>query len=96
VSVVIGGEGADEIFLGSDLFKEHSVRFCMRRPQSVSRRKLLTDLSWFSAGGRAPESRRRGFGGCGAKRSAFLSSASFTSSGIDDFYTPESAASLGG
>jgi asparagine synthase (glutamine-hydrolysing) len=42
INVVIGGEGADEMFLGGDLFKEVSVRrFCLRRPQSMARRRLF-------------------------------------------------------
>ena len=40
--VVVRGEGADELFLGSDLFKEVSVRrFCMRRRESLSRQRLF-------------------------------------------------------
>jgi len=40
--VVIRGDGADELFLGSDLFKEMSVRrFCMRSQESLSRQKLF-------------------------------------------------------
>jgi asparagine synthase (glutamine-hydrolysing) len=99
VSVVIGGEGADEIFLGNDLFKEHSVRrFCMRRPQSLSRRKLFDRIyPGFPQGAGAPESRRRGFVEAAAPNDPLFSHLpSFTSSGIDDFYTSEFKASLGG
>jgi asparagine synthase (glutamine-hydrolysing) len=40
--VVVRGDGADELFLGSDLYKEVSVRrFCMRRPDSQSRQRLF-------------------------------------------------------
>jgi asparagine synthase (glutamine-hydrolysing) len=42
VKVVVGGDGADEVFLGNDLFKEASVRrFCLRRPQSLGRQRLF-------------------------------------------------------
>lgn len=40
--VVVKGDGADELFLGSDLFKEVSVRrFCVRRRDSLSRQRLF-------------------------------------------------------
>ena len=40
--VVVSGDGADELFLGSDLFKEVSVRrFCTRRRESPSRQRLF-------------------------------------------------------
>jgi asparagine synthase (glutamine-hydrolysing) len=40
--VVLTGEGADELFLGYDLFKEVSVRlFCGRRPESTARTALF-------------------------------------------------------
>src|SRR6185312_12699650 len=66
VSVVIGGEGADEIFLGNNLFKEH-------------------------------ESRRGRFAETAALNDPLFSHLpSFTSSRIDDFYTPDFKASLGG
>ncbi len=36
IKVVLTGEGADELFLGYDLFKEVAVRrFCLRRPEST-------------------------------------------------------------
>jgi asparagine synthase (glutamine-hydrolysing) len=39
---VLTGEGADELFLGYDLFKEVSVRlFCGRRPESTARTALF-------------------------------------------------------
>jgi asparagine synthase (glutamine-hydrolysing) len=42
VNVLIGGDGADEVFLGNDVFKEMSVRrFCLRRPESHGRRRLF-------------------------------------------------------
>lgn len=43
IRVVLTGEGADELFLGYDLFKETAVRrFCLRQPQST-RRPMLFD-----------------------------------------------------
>jgi len=40
--VVVRGDGADELFLGSDVFKEVSVRrFCMRQRESLSRQRLF-------------------------------------------------------
>jgi len=45
IKVVLTGEGADELFLGYDLFKEDSVRrFCLRRPTSLGRQRLLDRL----------------------------------------------------
>jgi asparagine synthase (glutamine-hydrolysing) len=42
IKVVVRGDGADELFLGSDLYKEVSVRrFCMRRPDSPARQRLF-------------------------------------------------------
>ena len=42
IKAVLTGEGADELFLGSDLFKEVQVRqFCQRRPGSAWRERLL-------------------------------------------------------
>ena len=42
IKVVLSGAGADELFLGSDLFKEVSVRrFCLRQPSSFWRQRLL-------------------------------------------------------
>lgn len=43
--VVLTGEGADEVFLGYDLFKETAVRrFWSRAPQSTARPRLFTRL----------------------------------------------------
>lgn len=45
IKVVLTGEGADEVFLGYDLFKETSVRlFCLRQPQSTARPLLFDRL----------------------------------------------------
>lgn len=43
--VVITGEGADEFFLGYDIYKEAKIReFCSRRPDSIMRQALLLRL----------------------------------------------------
>ena len=45
ITVVLTGEGADEVFLGYDLVKEAEVRrFCLRQPQSTSRPRLFDRL----------------------------------------------------
>jgi asparagine synthase (glutamine-hydrolysing) len=45
IKVVLTGEGADELFLGYDLFKELAVRrFCLRRPDSTMRPRLFDRL----------------------------------------------------
>jgi len=45
IKAVLSGEGADELFLGYDLFKEDSVRrFCLRQPASLGRHRLLDRL----------------------------------------------------
>jgi asparagine synthase (glutamine-hydrolysing) len=42
IKVVLTGEGADELFMGYDLFKEVAVRlFCLRRPASAARSALF-------------------------------------------------------
>ena len=45
IKVVLTGEGADELFLGYDLFKETVVRlFCLRQPRSAMRPRLFDRL----------------------------------------------------
>ncbi len=45
IRVVLSGEGADELFLGYDLFKEVKLRlFCLRHPASQLRPRLLERL----------------------------------------------------
>lgn len=45
IKVVLTGEGADELFLGYDLFKETAVRaFCLRQPASQRRPRLFDRL----------------------------------------------------
>lgn len=63
VKVVLTGEGADELFLGYDLFKEVSVRlFALRQPASTSRARLLDRIyPYLLAEGRGGEFWRRFF-----------------------------------
>jgi len=45
IKVVVAGDGADELFLGHDVFKEASVRrFCLRNTGSPGRQRLLDRL----------------------------------------------------
>lgn len=61
IRVVLTGEGADEMFLGYDLFKETVVRrFCLRQPDSV-RRPMLFDRLYPYLGGTGGEFWRRFF-----------------------------------
>ncbi len=62
--VVLTGEGADEVFLGYDLFKETAVRqFWARQPQSTARPKLFSRLyPYLSLSKQAPEVLRSFFG----------------------------------
>lgn len=54
VTVALSGEGADELFLGYDLFKEVKLRlFCQRRPDSVMRPRLFERLYGFQGDARA-------------------------------------------
>lgn len=51
IRVVLTGEGADELFLGYDLFKEVVVRrFCLRQPNSSWRPRLFDRLYPYLAG----------------------------------------------
>ncbi|HYR06371.1 MAG TPA: asparagine synthase (glutamine-hydrolyzing), partial [Longimicrobium sp.] len=59
ISVVLTGEGADELFLGYDLFREAAVRrFCLRRPGSPARQALFGRLYPYQAGPRGEFWRR--------------------------------------
>lgn len=63
IKVVLTGEGADEVFLGYDLFKETRVRrFCLRRPESVRRPRLFDRLyPYLDGSGRTGVFWRRSF-----------------------------------
>ena len=68
IKVVLSGEGADELFLGYDLFKEAVVRlFCLRRPSSSWRSRLFDRLyPYLGPAGRGGEFWRRFFLDAGA------------------------------
>ena len=52
ITVVLTGEGADEVFLGYDIFKETLVRrFALRQPASPARPRLLDRLYPYLTGG---------------------------------------------
>ena len=52
ITVVLTGEGADELFLGYDLFKEVAIRlFCLSQPGSTVRPRLFDRLYPYLAGG---------------------------------------------
>ena len=98
VNVVISGDGADEIFLGTDLFKETSVRrFCLRRPESGGRQRLFERLYSDPDHERASEPWRRFQLGVAAMTDPLFSHLPrFLSSRIGDLYTREFKAGLGG
>lgn len=63
IKVVLTGEGADELFLGYDLFKETALRlFCLRQPQSRMRPLLFDRLyPYLDPRGRRGDFWRRSF-----------------------------------
>jgi asparagine synthase (glutamine-hydrolysing) len=100
IKVVLTGEGADELFLGYDLFKEDSIRrFCLRRPASAGRQRLLDRLYPELVGrGRGGEFWRHFFLEAGAPSDPLFSHLPrfLLSARIKDFYTPEFKAGMGG
>lgn len=99
IKVVLTGDGADELFLGYDLFKEVSVRrFCLRRPASVVRQRLLDRLHpELMAQGRGGEFWRRFFLDAGAPSDPLFSHLPrfLLSTRAKDFYSPEFKSGLG-
>jgi asparagine synthase (glutamine-hydrolysing) len=99
IKVVLTGEGADELFLGYDLFKEVQVRrFCLRQPGSAWRERLLDRLyPDLMAHGRGGEFWRRFFLDAGPSGDPLFSHLPrfLLSSRIKDFYTPQFKAGLG-
>ena len=93
IKVILTGEGADELFLGYDLFKEDSVRrFCLRNPASPGRQRLLDRLyPELMAQGRGREFWRRFFLDAGSPSDPLFSHLPrfLLSSRIKDFYAPE-------
>jgi asparagine synthase (glutamine-hydrolysing) len=100
IKVVLTGEGADELFLGYDLFKEVSVRrFCLRNPDSLGRQRLLDKLyPYLMAQGRGGEFWRRFFLDAGNPSDPLFSHLPrfLLSARVKDFYTPEFKERLGG
>jgi asparagine synthase (glutamine-hydrolysing) len=95
VKVVIGGEGADELFFGDDVFKEVSVRnFCMRRPESLGRRRLFGRIYPDAAVGNDQWSHLLDCANPGDPLFSHLPR--FLGSRIREFYTYEFKAGLGG
>jgi asparagine synthase (glutamine-hydrolysing) len=99
IKVVLTGEGADELFLGYDLFKEVDVReFCLRRPDSAARQRLFDRLyPYLFDQGRGGEFWRKFFLDAGSPDDPLFSHLPriLLSSRIKDFYSPDFAASLG-
>lgn len=89
IRVVLTGEGADEVFLGYDLFKETAVRrFCLRQPESKFRPALFDRLYPY-LGGTGGEFWRRFFLDAGAPDDALFSHIPrfLLTSRIKEFYT---------
>jgi asparagine synthase (glutamine-hydrolysing) len=99
IKVVLTGEGADETFLGYDLFKETAVRlFCLRRPSSRVRPQLLDRLYPYLAHARGGELWRRAFLDAGAPDDPLFSHLPryHLTSRIKSFYSAEARAALDG
>jgi len=99
IKVVLTGEGADELFLGYDLFKEVSVRrFCLRRPTSPGRQRLLHRLyPELMARGKGGEYWRRFFLDAGSPSDPLFSHLPrfLLSAGAKEFYSLEFKSGLG-
>ena len=100
IKVVLTGEGADELFLGYDLFKEVSVRrFCLRNSQSLGRQRLLDRLyPYLMAEGKGGELWRRFFLNAGQPSDPLFSHLPrfLLSARVKDFYSPEFKGRLAG
>jgi asparagine synthase (glutamine-hydrolysing) len=99
IKVVLTGEGADELFLGYDLFKEVSVRrFCLRRPDSAWRQRLFDRLYPYliGEGNRGGEFWRRFFMDAGPTADPLFSHMPrfLLTSRIKDFYSAEFRAGI--
>lgn len=96
--VVVAGDGADELFLGNDVFKEASVRrFCLRQPESVARQRLFERIypaSSFQSGAPSP-SWASLLEGAHPADPLFSHLPRFLGSRIADFYTREFSERLG-
>jgi asparagine synthase (glutamine-hydrolysing) len=100
IKVVLTGEGADELFLGYDLFKEVAVRrFCLRRPESAGRQRLFDRLyPYMVEQGKGGEFWRRFFLDAGRPDDPLFSHLPriLLTSRIKEFYSPDFAASVAG
>ena len=101
IKVVLTGEGADELFLGYDLFKEVSVRqFCLRRPESTMRQRLFGRLYPYlvEQGKSAGEFWRRSFLDAGDANDPLFSHLPrlLLTSRVKEFYSSEFRATLAG
>ena len=100
IKVVLTGEGADEVFLGYDLFKETAVRrFCLRQPGSAARPQLFHRLyPYLDTGGRTGEFWRSFFlNASAADDPLFSHMPRFTlTSWIKEFYSAGAREAVGG
>jgi asparagine synthase (glutamine-hydrolysing) len=99
IKVVLSGEGADEIFLGYDLFKETALReFCARGGRSVGREQLFKRLYPYVTGGRGGELWAKFFLSSGVAADPLFSHQPrmLLTSWIKQLYSPDFRASLGG
>lgn len=99
IKVVLTGEGADELFMGYDIFKETAVRlFCERQPASKLRPRLFDRLYPYLGGARGGDFWRRSFLHAGATGDPLYSHIPrfMLTSRIKDFYSSEMRMSLVG
>jgi asparagine synthase (glutamine-hydrolysing) len=100
IKVVLTGEGADELFLGYDLFKETSLRrFCGRQPESARRRQLFNRLyPYLRSGARGGDMFARFFMSAGPESDPLFSHLPrfLLTARIKNFYSAETRAALTG
>lgn len=100
IKVVLTGEGADELFLGYDLFKETLLRhFCLRQPESLRRPMLFDRLySYLGEGTKGGDFWRRSFLSAGAPNDPLFSHLPrfLLTARIKEFYSPALRAELQG
>lgn len=98
ITVVLTGEGADELFLGYDLFKETLVRlFCLRQPGSQVRPRLFGRLyGYLGAAAGGGEFWRQSFLEAGRVEDPLFSHLPrfAASSAVRDFYAPDFRAAV--